>query len=268
MFHLTRKNWFYTKTGTLVYSESVPHKERCDKFKCNCTKDVSKRPNGNPDNITQYLEYHTSYEKYNLSLHLSTGNYIFYWDEKPYEENRRWVNPHAYFLFNHNACAGGKIENMINVSISKPRYGKTNNFSGNLYFGNTIDASCFFNGHSPSRIVKLEEIGEDSLWVHDNGCIGESMAVMPNTSEADIWRNIHKKGNRVIKIADNLSLEKSVEDIYKEVSTNVELKLHVDELTDWFVEVIDNLEDTVLYKICDKVKKESWGEEWGSKASD
>jgi hypothetical protein len=125
-----------------------------------------------------------------------------------------------------------------------------------MYFGNKIDISHMFNGHSPSRIVKLEDISPDDVWLHYS-IGGEAMDFFSPSEEAKMWKGIYKEGLRVMEITDPYidDQERTVSEIRSSVVTNLELLGLVDSLKRKLVGVLDNLQETELYRRGNKVSQ-------------
>lgn len=250
MFTVERYSFYYSSVGTRRFAEYDPPKKDCDHQVCNCTRNITIRPIEEPDQLSQTIKFIDKFGKYSLDFNLSSNwtNFGFFWDEQPYEEGFRWKNPHASFDFNHVSTAGGKLKNSISISIHKPGFSKNNYFFANVYFGNNIDISKFFNGHSESRIVKLETIKFDQVWCHSCGTSGKETMSFFVSKEANLWQQLYCHVSQIINITDSESLSKSVSEVNLKISNNKELLNLILSSRDYLFYILNNLEETELFK--------------------
>jgi hypothetical protein len=201
------------------------------------------------------------YAGLNFDFSLAHGSWFmfsFYWDDRPQKKGERWKNPHAHFRMGHNAAGGGELENTMSVSCTRPGYGITDCFIGNIYYGNNVDISHLMNGHSPSRIVDLNKIEPEQIWAHS--CCGgvEDLEMFSESKEAKRWRKVFKDSKFIGDFVSSLSKEVGVEKVYEKAATNKKLLKAIDDQKGWLAGVVSNLELTEIYKICDKVYKNTW----------
>lgn len=243
--------FFELKQGYLRYSESSPEEKECDHQVCNCTKAVSVRPDGEPQQKQQYIEFikdypkNSQFEKFEVTL---SGNGCKFTLRMPgqvystYDKNREWgQNNHAYFWF--------KNDNGLQIEITKPKYNKVDCFFGHMYFGNKIDISKFFNGHSKSRIVDLSKIGSNELWMHHNGFSDEKLISMKECEETERWHEVFTLQKEISKKARTYEedYDSLVVDIRERVEKETEMLGKVETLCKWFEKVLTNLDETEMF---------------------
>ena len=239
-----RRNLFFfeLKQGYLRYSESSPEEKECDHQVCNCTKAVSVRPDGEPQQKQQYIEFIK--DQYTVTLYgtgchftkIMPGKHYSSWDK----DNKWPSNNHAYFWFG---------ENKINIEITKTDFNEVGCFFGHMYLGNKIDISRFFNGHSPSRIVDLSKIGSNELWMHYNGFSSEKMISLPECEETTRWHEVFTLQKEIAEKARTYEADYDslVVDIRKRVENETEMLEKVETLCEWFDNVLTNLDKTEMF---------------------
>lgn len=239
MIAVERFSFFDVQGGHhLRYVEHSPPEFHRDHAECGCTKNVSSRPSGRPSNVHQE----------------------FYVDDPAYchQLSRRWLTfgatngAHAYFMF---GGARSISESSVKIEITMPGHGLTDCFFGSLYLGNRIDVSRFVNGHSPSEIVKLDEIAPDQLWVHDCNWGREAIRHLPDDQEAVAWRNVFALVRKIDEqvmplIAD---LESSVDALRARLEANDKLVMAAYRLKDRLSTIIVNFRESELFHICNEV---------------
>ena len=258
MIEITRKLYFDTKQGTLQFTESSPVKEQCDHQVCNCTKAVKERPDGEPNHKQQYIKFHSKDKDYSYEVGLAgTGcNFTLRWPGVTWDKDHLYSSKnHAYYWFNSNG-----VENMINVEIVKPDYGRTNCFFANLYLGNQIDTSKFFNGHSNTKIVDQTILRPDEVWAHDGGFGSEAQCSMRECDETVEWRGVYALQKKIQEVARTYDQDfvSDVEKIRESVEQNATMLQDVDRLCHWFRIVTKNLPQTELFRVGDYCYKNSW----------
>lgn len=164
---------------------------------CNCTKTVTTRPEGKPHQVSQTVVYRSQRDVGALEVKLGesfrhSGGlcWTFTWGESTDPGHGTGHQPHAYFW-----ATGLEHEAMIEV-VNRVRPWKDfgnrdagESIGARLFMGREIDTSEFFNGHSPSQVVDLADIGEREVWMHYR--IGhESMKRVAEGPEADRWREV------------------------------------------------------------------------------
>ncbi len=257
MIEITRNLYYYTKEGTLRFRESSPLKEECDHQVCNCTKAVTERPAGEPNQKQQYVEFLSKDNDYNYEVGLAgTGcSFTLRWPGEVWDKDHKWCSKnHAYYWFH------GK--DALQVEIIKEGYGRTNCFFGKIYKGNCVDISKMFNGHSNSRIVDLTVKRPDEVWAHYCGCGQEAQCSFRETDETQGWRQAYS-------IQENLSLRartydqdfvSDVEKIRVAVENDKPLLAGAEYLCRWFSWVTRNLDQTEMFRCADYCHKNAWKE--------
>jgi hypothetical protein len=165
--------------GTLRFSEVAPPPAvaECEHQVCNCTKHVLTRPAGEPHEVHTAAIFVEQMGKYQVKLQLrgERVDFSLHWPrERPvvdmFDNGRQ---DHAYFWW---GCSGSGCQ----VEITGTGENLPVNCSfGHVYFGNQVNISEFFNGHSPSRVVKLDQIKPEQVWVHHGGVGEEFLSFFP-----------------------------------------------------------------------------------------
>lgn len=261
-FIVERRSFYKNENSRLLkYFESSPEVE-CKDGDCNCTASIKSRPSGVLDHVVQNIRYTGIYSGYNLDWSLNRDTWFdlnFYWNEIKRPKNQRYLNPHASFCFNHVSSAGGKLNNSISIGICKTPASSFKDLKidliANMYFGNKVDVSKLFNGHSSSKIVDLTKLSQEDVWLHYS-IGGEAMEVLPRSEESTMWKQIYKNASRVMEItSQHDDKEMSVLDVRCDIVTNFELIGLIDGLKAKLTYVIDNLEDTQLYQLGTKIEE-------------
>jgi len=242
-----RRNLFFfeLKQGYLRYSENSPEEKECDHQICNCTKAVSIRPDGEPTQKQQYIEYikeypkNSKFEKFEVTLSGDGCNFTLRIPGKHYYH--KWTsNNHAYFWFKHDS---------LQIEITKPEFNEVGCFFGHMYLGNKIDISKFFNGHSKSRIVDLSKIGSNELWMHYNHSEGEKIISLRECKETDRWHEVFTLQKEIAEKARTYEndYDSLVVDIRKRVKKEKGMLEKIETLREWFEKVFTNLDETEMF---------------------
>lgn len=253
MLQVTRRNFFSMREGTLRFTEHSPEMIEHEDFQCNCTKNTVLRPPGEPDQITQDIAFTEETKDYRLNFSIPALWYNFKfgpeikvkWTEKP-------ERSHAYFMFDRN-----NIKNSIGIEITLPGYGRVDCFFGNLYFGNKVDIGTLMNGHSPSRIVKLDKIGPNQVWAHGCNFGKEAMGFLRECAETNRWRQAKDDVKEMEAIAApfNADLKSPVEALRQNVEGQADLAALAHSTGRWLWSIVANLKQTELFRCCDEVEE-------------
>jgi hypothetical protein len=255
MIHITRNLYYYTKQNTLRYSEDSPVKEHCDHQICNCTKAVTERPAGEPDQKQQYIEFLDEDKNYKYEVGLAgTGcHFTLRWPGEVWDKDHKWCSKnHAYYWFNSNG--------MIQIEIIKEGYGGTNCFFAHVFRGNRVDTSKFFNGHANSRIVDLSKLKSDELWAHYCGMAQEAQCSFRECDETQEWLKVYEIQEEIAETARTFDQDfaSSVEKVRAVVEGSVQMIADVKHLCRWFRIVTKNLAQTEMFRCGDYCYKNSW----------
>jgi hypothetical protein len=256
----TRYSFFKGETQTLRFAEHVPPKEECDHPICNCTRNVEIRPAGDPLQVTQSVTL-TKDEK--TEFNLSSGWLTFRWDIKPEDKSKcvsKWrredEDEHAYFMFNPK-------QRSVKIEMAVPGYKTGDYFLANLYMGNDIDISRFYNGHSPSTVVDLSKISAGDVWLHENGFGTEAMLFFDDNEEARAWRHALAKMEQLAELMAPYQIENhpltgktltwSVEDVLREVQENKEIAIVAESIIEHCSSLVSIFQTTDLFKLQQKI---------------
>lgn len=245
-----KRNSFFrqAKGATLRFTEtSPPEEDQHDHQLCNCTKNVCVRPDGEPEQVNQSLVIEQQMGDRRLSLEIYGGkiHINFYWPDAEAREKKA----HAYFWHHPNP-------NRFQIEIIKPGYGGTGCFFGSLCFGNDIDISRLMNGHAPSRIIDLAKIGDDEVWAHECSWGTEAMATFdPTNAETGFWMELHKDCSQLeARLADKVAdVSTPVDELRAVFEEDRELLDFAQARSSQLSDILDRLDDTVLFKCCDDV---------------
>lgn len=256
--HVVRYSFFRTREGTLRFTEHSPHHVEKEGHLCNCTRQVNERPSGEPDEVQQAVILEEAVNGYRSEITLSDfspGNPSLSsvscrlgWGPKlVLRHHHRPEESHAYFTF---AVNGGK--NSLRIEITLPGYGLTDCFFGNVCFGNDVDTSRFVNGHSPSKIVRLDEIGADQVWAHDCAWGAEAMDFFRECDETELWRRAKRDAETITALVAPYGTDcrAPVERLRSQAESNPDLVGTARRLRDWFQHAVVRLKVTELFRVC------------------
>ena len=263
-----RHSFFETPKGNLRFSERSPkEKEECPHQVCSCTKVVTKRPTGKPSQVNEYA----TIESDNLELQIGlqtlgrpADNHVCFTfvlpqpTVKPLDPSNIG-RPHAYFWFSSSTRHADPIRGLdvLNVEITKPGHEPVDHFFGHVFYGNQVNTKDFINGHSPSRIVDLELLKSIDIWCHECRWGQEAMTVFSSDKqETNNWRGAFNRANNIRqRMLDvnpkNLNKARAALENDKTLLADFEVSKF------WFESVLKNLEETALFKNCEKVRKEA-----------
>lgn len=253
MIQVSRYYFYDSPTGTLSFEESSPEKPKCEEHHvCNCTRTVNQKPKTIPASIQQGIIFETKFNKCNLEVDLSNKGckFTFRWPDTLKDPDGFTQRNHAYFWFDDN--------NHIQIERSLKGYGNVSCFFANLYFGNNIDISRFMNGHSPSRVVDLSKIDKDAIWCHECGYGGCEVYAELQKDWLSWWQiyNLEQGSRKRIKPYCN-NFEMSVSDIRAAVSADDKLLADVDDLSYYFFDVANKLQESELFRVGDYCRKKA-----------
>ena len=248
---VNRYSFFRQQSGhTLRFRERSPECAEPEHGVCDCTSAVDYRPPGKPDSEQQSIAVMCDERPYRWEMKLGATECSFRWRE-PYESRGRLAPAFdGTFTFGPDS---------LEVSLDLPGYGLTDHFFGHVFRGNKVDISTLMNGHSPSRIIRLEDIGEKELWVHDCMWGHEAFLSFGSDDEADLWRKAFDRADLIRSWAST-----SCEDLTTDVSilheTIASDSLHLDEvcrLNDFLVVIIQDLKNSTLFLLCNEVYEQT-----------
>jgi hypothetical protein len=202
--HVERRH-FFRRPGepTQRFVEHAPPLDEIDHPICGCTKNVAVRPAGEPDQKGQEITLvYAPIGELRPEFWLCHNVLQFSWGAPPKRSASGAIvenHEHAHFgwtrLSHHGTANPGSRS--VGVGVTLPG----GHFSGHLYMGNRIDVSALMNGWCPSRIVKLDALREDDLWVHDCSSGNEAMRLFSDSDESRMWKKV---------LLDNERLQASV----------------------------------------------------------
>jgi hypothetical protein len=274
-YEIKRYSFFKdTSGGNLRYTEFSPNKVCKDHKICNCTKQVAIRPEGIPLSINTEAVIHYNIDDNrkadwtirSSALENNSWNSIFKfkgywgdWEEKPFGFTRNEITgeyiqdieKYAYF---------SREKDGFKIGIPKKGYGLTNHFFGNLFFGNIVDISKLMNGHSPSEVIKLQELTAEDIWVHDCNYGHESMIILKDNIEKTNWKKFLTETDRLNRlfIEPALLSTYTVDDCYHLLESNKELTHLLKWPFEFLLNTIINLDKTEFYKCCTEAYKISY----------
>ena len=264
---VSRHNFFTTKKGTLRFSEHSPKRKECEHQLCGCTRNVTKRPSGKPSQVSEGAVFEIGNLKVNVGLRSqgrpidNSVDFTFVLSKltgKPIDP--AYIGrPHAYFWFQSSVRYSESIQPLdsLMVEITKPGYGLVDHFFGHVYRGNKVDISDFFNGHSPSEVVKLDQLGPNDIWCHECAMGAEAMSVFsPHDSETSSWKaafdNAEWIHQRILAV-DPTNLNSARRKLVNDRDLNAAISLS----QTWLSTVVKCLDETDLFAKCDRVRKEA-----------
>jgi hypothetical protein len=252
------------RAGNLRFTETSPVEHQEDHQICNCTKAVSARPSGTPRQVTQVVEVREQIEDRHVELRASAPDALFFtfmWSVPGakqesgfhYAEKRAGLPPqthHAYFWV---------TTSKIQIEIIKPGYGLTGCFFGHLFMGNKVDTSTLFNGHSPSRVVELENLSPEDIWCHDCGFGTEATELLNECPETEFWRDLLQRAGQVSQTMLPI-LNDHTSDI-ETIRHRAQAHTPFTDLAAWAIprlnDRITNLDTSELFLRCDSVYRQA-----------
>jgi hypothetical protein len=240
---IERTSYFHPEKGPhLAWKESSPPHKHSEKHLCNCTKQVTERPEGTPDQVVQHVLILGDQGQFKTEVDLTTLHFTFRWDESLDVDCRK----HAYFWFSTK-------ENRLQIEVTVPKYGRVDCFFGHLYLGRNINVSQLYNGHSPSEVIDFREFKEDQLWAHhcDWGC--ESVLFFDDASPETVkWKSLFRRievlRERTQKYREDLT--SPVKLIHSALEEDSATLSHVASIRSDLVATINNLTATQLFSVC------------------
>jgi len=196
----------------LRFKETAPYEPPCDHSICGCTKEVAVRPEGEPVGTRQQVVLSQTLKDNCTVEMVFEGDTIWVTFQfpmsRPSEKDPERKIDHAYFHFSPHKCT---------VEITGTGEGFVDCSFAHLYFGNEVDTSRFFNGHSPSRPafggVDLKDIRPEDVWVHYCKWGHEAYEIFKGPS-VNIWNNIYRMAKSLgDTIAEMNVLTSSVGDV-------------------------------------------------------
>lgn len=267
---------FYRSTSgpTLRFVEHAPPAPEHDHEICDCTRNVSARPPGNADQVTQEVLVDGNVDGMRSTFRLLEGSLRFEWGPKPATDHRiakllRDGGAHANLRFGrHSNGYGGRGEHSVEFGCTLPGHGPSlpgdgplGYFGTTLYMGNRIDTSRFLNGHSPSRTSDVKALGPKDLWLHgyvwDADFLLERVRTMPDSEEANAWRDVFLHMQEIqLRNARYLFPEPSVEELRTHASNDHDLLSRVCFVRETAARFIRSLRSTDLFRIDTEISDE------------
>lgn len=250
---LDRYSFWHTRKGTLRHAEHSPPKADHEHQVCNCTKHVTERPEGEPDQIQPSVEWTAQMGKYRVRVTTGAGqvHFTLRWT-RDVPRVTRWgtdTEDHAYFWFNPEKChlqveiTGTGDNDEIDCSF------------GSVRFGNRADTSTLFNGHSPSRIVDLTQIAPEAVWAHDCSWGHEAMDFVTEPEAAE-WR---RQFERAVLIRDTVGKYElrttPLDELRQHLLDEAALAALIDEGFLYLVRMAETFTTTGLYRVTKAVKQ-------------
>jgi hypothetical protein len=239
---------FYEGEGQHLKYIDTTKKVKCEHSGCNCTKIVSEKPTTRLKSRQIAIDAFLKRDKYDIEINLRNGNHIF-----------RWGDKHAYFNMLYEGDYRPHKDKGIRIEIFKEGWSSVDYFFATMFLGQHVNISTLMNGHSPSRIIDLNDFGRDDIWLH--GCCWgkESVKILGDYKESDMWRRVIETSANV---TDWTSLFKpeadyTIQEIKEQVLKQNNVEESINFCVDFFVNVIDNLESTDLYKLSTMIKNET-----------
>lgn len=250
-----RRNLFFTgEYQYLRFSENSPEIKECEHDVCNCTKAVTKRPDGKPHQKQQYIYLKEKSKYYDCEVMLASDGVkvTLRWPGvtlTPRLNGESWSqNNHAYFWFNSN-----DVKNMIQIEITLPGYGNVDCFFGHMYFGNDVDISKFYHGHSRSKIIDLTKIKPEDVWMHFDGFGAEVQCALQECDETKEWIKVYAIQEKIANAARTYDQDfvSDVETIREKAENDDVMIKDAQHLCRWFSIVTKHLRQTEMFRCGD-----------------
>ena len=193
-FSVGQNSFWQTSSGTLSFTEKSPPEERCEHQVCNCTRAVAERPDGAPTSVKQWTAWNMVIGPYRggLSVRDRRAEFCFRWPAKEGNPEGR-KEDHAYFWFSPHR---------LQIEVTGTGGSNVDCSFGAVFFGNDVDISRFYNGHSPSGLVDITKLTPGSIWAHYCSGGQEAVAHMSNTDEAREWHKMYETAETLWTVVD------------------------------------------------------------------
>jgi hypothetical protein len=236
-FKAVRWEFYQQHDKILRFVDQYPLTSKRTHFSCNCTLDTPTRPSIKPYEVKTSLSASFTRGKYNVEVKLlnSVLGHTFSWEEGDHHK-------HAYFWWPNNTLDHLQIEASQDLDHT---------FIMEMYFGDKVDTSHFFNGHSPTKLA-LDHLTSDDVWLHKCWWGREGVKVLPDSEEKSswlrqysIWSMMEAKLSSLRANLDTLSLPLLCSSAENDSYANHLINLSTDDL----IKVLDNLHNTELFKL-------------------
>ena len=123
--------------------------------------------------------------------------------------------------------------------------------------GNGIDVSVLMNGWCPSRIVKLDALREDDLWVHDCSSGNEAMRIFSDSDEARMWKKVLLDGERLQACVGRYRSDftEPVEALRTRVEQDEELIALATTVVETMAPIVTGIRTTELFRLTQEVDR-------------
>lgn len=243
---VTKTHIFKGEGKALRFIESTKESPQ-NRFTCSCCSEkVSERPTSRLLSTSVVIEAFDKVGIYDVEVQL---------DKRAYSYVIRWDDFHAYFTFpvskkpyNDYHCRFG---------IYCKDYGYVDYFMGNVFKGRHVDVTTLMNGHSPSRIINLNEIQEDDIWVHDCSWGKEAIKFFDNGEEKQKWTSLFKFHEYRYELHRfRPEAEFTIHEIQELVTDCKDTLARISENVEYFISIIENLKSTELFKLQSEIHSE------------
>ncbi len=256
------RNLFFRRpqAATHRYTEhSPPAVHEHGHHSCNCTKNVSVRPDGNPDWMTQEITLeHPPIGELRPEFRLCENWLNFSWGlPRSHDEAITRPHDHASFGWTRGGLHGTQNlgQRSVRVGITLPGHGPTDWFGAGLYMGNRIDVSTLRNGWMPSQIVDISKLGETDLWLYDCWSGDERMRVMPASDETRMWLKalleVEAIHARTKVYRENFA--SPIDELRRGVEDDVDLSDRVGSIIRTMANVVTTIRSTELFQISEEM---------------
>lgn len=229
--------WPNPKGGSLRWTEHSPANSGAkEHFECGCTKNAAERPTGKPEQVQQrvlYLDPSRNVEFDLVRRHFTIRGATY--------------SPHSYYWFGKDG---------IQIEICRPAGPKripgmyrieedpNDVLFAHVYRGNEVDISHFFNGHSPSRLVKLDRLKPDDVWLHRGSGLGGAEAMRFLEREKPFWSEVFDLFKSIRRPTDATI---SVDEVRANVEADTERLFHIETLVDKLLTFDDEFLSSELF---------------------
>ncbi len=266
---VTRHSFYRGKTQFERFTEHAPLcVEDSGHDLCNCTRTVTDRPVGEPENVVQVITFEEIFGKYQMKLDMEIGGTTSTCDQNAVMFTIRWPraegkpprafsddkDEHAYFWFvREDNC-------QVEVTGTGDN-GDVDCTLGSVLFGNRVDVSTFFNGALPSRVVDLTKISPEDVWLHYT-MFGEAWARIEDNWTVGRLHNLQRLATR---IRDDVSsrnvVTRSVAEVRASVDDSDAAKWLVRDAFDTIYKLLDVFQDSILrqemVRLSEEIKKKA-----------
>jgi len=221
------------------FIESTEENSCKDHFDCGCTETVKEKPITRLLSTSNIITAFINFGKYQIEFGFD-GCWTIRWEDK-----------HAYFWVSDTDNMYSS--NSIYIEIYKEGWNSVDYFFSRVFHGPHHRIDTLMNGHSPSRVINLNDISNEDLWIHECNWGKEHWLKFSDIDnrERSKWIEFLK----ITKILKNCiskfrpESEYSVSEIKEILENEKGLSDILNKMTEFLISIVENLEETELFEL-------------------